>query len=141
MPSYEYKEGKSFLFETIKRPLIKLEIYSSKLERWILLEDVLADTGADICLLPRYMGELLVENVAIGIYKEIRGVVPNTFLNGFIHKLKMKIGDREFIAPVFIADSDNVTPILGRNEALDLFKASFDGEITNIEEKYSSKPD
>lgn len=135
MPSFKYQEGKSFLFGTVKRPLIEIEMYSTKSEKWISISDVLADTGADICLLPRFIGDLLVGNTTTGTYKEIRGVVPNTFLNGFIYNLKIKIADHEFIAPVFIADSDNVTPILGRNESLDLFKACFDGEITNIEEK------
>jgi len=137
LPSFKYQEGKSFLFGTIKRPLveIEIEIYSAKSEKWISISDVLADTGANICLLPRFIGDLLVENTTAGIYKEIRGVVPNTFLNGFIHNLKIKIADYEFIAPVFIADSDNVTPILGRNESLDLFEACFDGEVTSIQDK------
>ncbi len=135
MPSYKYKEGRSLLFETIKRPLIRLDVYSSKSEKWILFEDVLADTGADICLLPKYMGDLLVEDITTGIYKDIRGVVPNTFLNGYIHKLKIRIDSKEFTAQVFIADSENVTPILGRTEALDLFKACFDGDITSIQDK------
>jgi len=133
LPSFKYQEGKSSLFETIKRPLIEVEMYSQKLHKWISIEKVLADTGADICLLPRFMGNLIVEDVTTGIYKRIRGVVPNTFLNGFIHNLKIKIGDKEFTAPVFIADSEDVTPILGRAKALDLFKACFDGNSTNIE--------
>lgn len=96
---------------------------------------MLADTGADICLLPRFMGNLLVEDITRGVYKKIRGVVPNTFLNGFIHDLKIKIAEKEFTAPVFIADSEDVTPIIGRTKALDLFKACFDGSSTSIEEK------
>lgn len=135
MLSYKYKEGKSQLFGIIKRPLTRLEVYSLKLAKWMSFEDILADTGADICLLPRFMGNLLVEKITTGIYRRIRGVVPNTFLNGYIHKLRVRVGSREFIAPVFIADSDNVTPILGREKALDLFKACFDGEVTKIEEK------
>lgn len=136
MPLFKYKEGKSQLFEkTIKRPLIEIEVYSTKSNRWIQIDKVLADTGADICLLPRFIGNLLVEDITKGIYRKIRGVVPNTFLNGFIHELKIKIGSKEFIAPIFIADSNDVTPILGREKALDLFTACFDGEITNIEEK------
>ena len=133
MPSYNYKDGESQLFGVIKRPLIELEMYSLKLERWISFEDVLADTGADICLLPRHMGRLLIEDITIGMYKKIRGVVPNTFLNGFIHNFKMRLGNKEFIAPVFIADADDVTPIFGRVRALDLFKSSFDGKIVEIE--------
>lgn len=133
MPSFKYQEEKSSLFKVIKRPLIELEIYSIKLKRWVPFKRVLADTGADICLLPRFMGNLIVEDVTTGIYKRIRGVVPNTFLNGFIHNVKIKIGVREFTAPVFIADSEDVTPILGRAKSLDLFKVCFDGDSTTIE--------
>lgn len=119
----------------IKRPLIEIEIYSNKSEDWISFKRMLADTGADICLLPRFMGNLLVEDVTKGIYKKIRGVVPNTFLNGFIHNLNIKIGEKEFTAPVLIADSEDVTPIIGRVKALDIFRAWFDGDLTSIEEK------
>lgn len=135
MPSFKYQEEKSSLFGAIKRPLVELEIYSAKLEKWILFKRVLADTGADICLLPRFMGNLLVKDISAGIYKKIRGVVPNTFLNGFIHNLKIRIGSKEFIAPVFIADSEDVTPIIGRVKALDLFKACFDGDFASIQER------
>lgn len=120
------------MFGIIKRPLVELEIYSAKQKKWITFKHVLADTGADICLLPRFMGNLLVEDATDGIYKRIRGVVPNTFLNGFIHDLKIKIAGMEFTAPVFIADSEDVTPILGRAKALDLFKACFDGNSVSI---------
>lgn len=135
MHSFRYQEGNSDLFGTIKRPLIELEFYSAKLQKWIPFKHVLADTGADICLLPRFMGNLLIDDITSGIYKRIRGVVPNTFLNGFIHNLKIKIANKELIAPVFIADSEDVTPIFGRTNALDLFKSCFDGDFTNIEEK------
>lgn len=135
MPSFKYQEEKSSLFGIIKRPLVEIEIYSNKSKNWISFKRVLADTGADICLLPRFMGNLVVKDITAGIYKRIRGVVPNTFLNGFIHNLKIKIIEKEFTAPVFIADSEDVTPIIGRAKALDLFKACFDGNYANIVEK------
>lgn len=134
MPSFKYQEEKSSLFGTIKRPLVELEVFSKKLQKWLAFKGVLADTGADICLLPRFMGILLVDDITTGIYKRIRGVAPNTFLNGFIHDLKIKIADKEFTAPIFIADSEDVTPIFGRVRALDIFKVCFDGNSTNIEE-------
>ena len=133
MHSFKYREGKSSLFGIVKRPLISLEAYSLKLHRWVLFKEVLADTGADICLLPRFMGSLLLDDITNGNYKKIRGVVPNTFLNGFIHNLKIRVSDKDFIAPVFIADSEDVTPIFGRVKALDLFKACFDGDYVNID--------
>ena len=114
---------------------MELEVYSLKLETWVFFEDVLVDTGADICLLPRHLGELIVVDISKGIFKKIRGVVPNTFLHGYIHQIKIRVDNKEFIAPVFIADAEDVTPIFGRGKALDLFIAEFDGETTKVEEK------
>lgn len=135
MPKFKYQEDKSLLFGIVKRPLIEVEVYSNKSKGWVSFKRMLADTGADICLLPRFMGSLLVEDVTKGTYKKVRGVVPNTFLNGFVHNLNIKVGEKEFTAPVFIADSEDVTPLIGRVKALDLFTAWFDGNITSIEGK------
>jgi hypothetical protein len=66
--SFPYIEGASDIFGTVLRPLVSLEAYSELLERWVLLENLLADTGADISVLPRPLGELLLDDVTTGRY-------------------------------------------------------------------------
>ena len=50
--SFDYEECDSGIFGKVKRPLISLDVKSSEGE-WIHLRDVLADTGADISIVPR----------------------------------------------------------------------------------------
>lgn len=122
---FPYKDEKSDVFRDIKRPRIEIEIFSSKKDRWVWLDEVLADTGADFCVLPRFIGNVLVEDITKGKYVEIKGVVPGVRLISYIHELKVKVGDSEFVAPVAIADSDDVPAIFGRVKGLDLFDAGF----------------
>lgn len=122
---FPYKEEKSEIFEIVKRPRIKLSIFSEVRNTWVVIDEVLADTGADFSVLPRYIGETLVKDITSGKYAEIKGVVPGVKLIVYIHELKIKINDIEFESPVAIADSDDVPAIFGRVKGLDLFKCIF----------------
>ena len=125
MPSFNYKEQESLIFGKISRPLIDLEIFSEIEKEWIGLKEVLADTGADISILPRSAGELILNDITKGKIQEIKGIVPFARLVVYIHELKFRINGKEFELPVAIADSFDVPPILGRIKGLDLFNANF----------------
>jgi hypothetical protein len=122
---FDYKQEESDVFGSIKRPRIEIQIFSKKKDRWIWVDEVLADTGADFCVLPRYLGNFFVEDITTGKYVEIKGVVPGTRLIAYIHNLKIQIADREFETYVAIADSDDVPSIFGRVKRLDEFDANF----------------
>lgn len=122
---FPYKEKQSGIFGKAKRPLIDLFIFSEVRKSWFSVLEVLADTGADISILPRTIGESLVGDIKKGRYLEIRGITPAAYTEVFIHNLVCKIGTVEFKAPFAIADSDDVPPILGRFKGLDLFEATF----------------
>ena len=122
---FPYSDEDSNIFGKIKRPRIKMKILSEVTSDWEVLDEVLADTGADLTVLPRFMGRLLVGDITSGEYFEIKGVVPGARLIIYVHELKIKLNDKEFSAPVGIADSDDVPAIFGRACALDLFDANF----------------
>ncbi len=124
--TFKCKEKKSRIISRIKRPLIDIEAYSHLKKRWISIPEVLADTGADISILPKYIGEILIEDFTIGKRDEIRGIVPHAEIIIFIHTLRFKVDDKIFELPVAIADSDNIPPILGRIKGLDIFKCIFE---------------
>ena len=133
--SFPYVEGASDIFGTVLRPLVSLEAYSELLERWVLLENILADTGADISVLPRPLGELLLDDITTGHYFPLSGVNPVAIVPAFVHIIRVRLGDAEFEMPVAIADSPLVPPLLGRRDALDRFVVRFVvGEETVIEE-------
>lgn len=123
--SFDYKDCDSGIFGRVKRPLISIDVKSSNGE-WIHLRDVLADTGADISILPRDIGEILVEDITRGRTIELRGIVPYAKLIVFIHDIHFRLNDKEFTAPTAIADSNDVIPILGRTKGLDLFEVIFE---------------
>jgi len=122
---FSYKEKESRILGVILRPLIKIEVFSEKYRDWETIDDVLIDTGADLTVLPRFIGESIINDVTIGEYTEIKGIVPTSLLIAFIHRLKIKAAGKEFETKVAIADSNDVPPILGRYEALDLFNLEF----------------
>ena len=132
--SFPYIEGPSAIFGTVLRPLVSLEVYSELLGQWVLLENLLADTGADISVLPRPLGELLVDDITTGRYSPLSGLHPGAVLPAFIHTVQVRLGDEEFEMPIAIADSLLVPPLLGRRDALDRFVVRFVvGEETIIE--------
>ena len=122
---FGYKQEESDRFGSIKRPRIEIQVFSKKKHRWIWIDEVLVDTGADFCVLPRYLGNFFAEDITTGRYVEIKGVVPGARLIAYIHQLKIKIADMELETYVAIADSDDVPSIFGRVKALDLFDANF----------------
>ena len=129
-----FSPQKSNIFGTISRPLITMKVYSKTRNMWIPVYDTLADTGADVTLLPRYLGEMIVDDITTGKYAEIKGVAPNAVLAGFIHDAKIEIFHKEINTKVIIGDSDDVRPVLGRFNGLDLFDITFSkGEHIIIE--------
>ncbi len=122
---FPYKQKESRILGHVLRPLIRLKIFSDNKKDWEIIDDVLVDTGADLTVLPRYIGELVINDITTGEYIEIKGIVPISIIIAFVHKLKLKVAEKEFETKVAIADSNDVQPILGRHNALDLFNIEF----------------
>lgn len=125
LPSFNYKKQESRLFGKVLRPLIELEAYSEVTNDWVVLENVLADTGADISMLPRIMGEALIGDITKGKKAQVKGIVPRARMNVYMHTLKFRLNSKRFNLPVAITDSDEVPMVLGRVKGLDLFNAIF----------------
>jgi len=125
LPSFNYKKQESRLFGKVLRPLIELEAYSEVTNDWVVLENVLADTGADISMLPRIMGEALIGDIMQGKKAQVKGIVPRARMNVYVHTLKFRLNSKRFNLPVAITDSDEVPIVLGRVKGLDIFNANF----------------
>lgn len=76
----------------------------------------------------------MLGDITTGRYAEIKGIAPNAVLAGFIHDARMEIFHKEIDTKVIIGDSDDVRPVLGRFNGLDLFDITFSkGEFILIE--------
>ncbi len=121
---FDYTEKESGLFGRVLRPLVAVEIKGET--EWIRIENMLADTGADISILPRDVGDLLMKDITKGKPHEVKGIVPYAKLIVYIHQLRFRINGKEFELPAAISDSNDVPPILGRVKGLDMFRCIFD---------------
>lgn len=121
---FPYTEKESRILGKIPIPLIYIEILSEKHGVWCGIDEVLVDTGADITLIPRSIGEVLVNDITLGKQASIKGITPFELIV-YVHELKLRVINKEFQAKVAVADSDDVPVVLGRFQALDLFDAEF----------------
>jgi hypothetical protein len=123
---FPYIERSHTLFGTIKRPLLTLFLHSDLFDQWLILKDVLVDTGADISVIPLSLGQIIVDYIEHGEPIYLGGRLSSgTMFNAFVHRVQAKLGDISLEIPVAIALSDTIPPILGRREALDRFNAYF----------------
>jgi len=114
------------IFGKIARSLITVGFYSERFKEWLTVGKVLADTGADISVIPLPLGQILVSDVEKGQPMRIGGALSsNSLFNAFIHRVQARIGNFVFEMPVAVSLSSAVRPILGRREAIDRFTVSF----------------
>ncbi|MCP4631617.1 MAG: hypothetical protein GY855_01730 [candidate division Zixibacteria bacterium] len=122
--TFRYSNEKSNIFENIKRPRIRVYVYSKVFKEWVTIDDVLADTGADVSILPKTLGIVLVGKISNRRRFKINGMVSHTF--AYIHELRTRLNGREIKATYAIANSDDIPPTLGRMGGLDKFKVTFE---------------
>ena len=94
-------------------------------KQWVPVTNLLADTGADLSIFPRAIGELLIGDIRRGQSLTLRGIVPGALLKGYLHRLSCKFNGRTFRLLVTIAESEDVTAVLGRVDGLDRLIATF----------------
>lgn len=120
-----YRAGQSDLVGQIRRPLLTVSLFSERFHEWVEIQNVLADTGADLSLLPSHIGELLVPDIADGTTGTVRGIAPGRGLHVYLHRLSLRIGSRSLRGTVGIAASAAVPALLGRYQVLDRFTAMY----------------
>ncbi len=124
--TFPYVERHHPLLGSVKRPLLRLELHSERFNLWIALDDVLADTGADLSVVPLPFGQLLVTNVESGQPTQLGGIVSSTSaFNGYIHQIQARLGETEFELLVAVVTTATIPPIFGRRQALDRFEVRF----------------
>jgi hypothetical protein len=117
---FPYREERSKLIGTIYRPVALVELKSEF--GWIP-EWMYVDSGADISLLPRSLGDLLGFKVTQDI-QEIRGV-GESVVPVIIRNIDVRLGEEVFNARVAWSLIEEVPPLLGRIDMFDKFEVTF----------------
>lgn len=109
---------------TIYRPYAIVAAYSNIRNKWQPLEMII-DTGADYCLFPkRYAGILGIDLIQDCIAETTLGVGGAETVYQY-KKLPIKIGRWEKKIPVGFLERDDIPPLLGRLECLEILHLVF----------------
>jgi len=118
---FSYREERSRLTGVIYRPVAKIEFRSSV--GWVP-EWIYVDSGADITLIPRSLGDLLGFEISTEAIQEIWGVGESR-IPVIIQNIGIKLGGHVFDSRVAWALIEEVPPLLGRMDVFDEFEIIF----------------
>jgi len=107
------------IVRSILRPLARV-VFDEEIPQWMYV-----DSGADVTLLPRSVGELLGFEIHKGEeIKEVKGL-GNSRVPIVIRKVFMKIGEKKFEARVAWGLTEDVPLVLGRLDVFNKFDILF----------------
>jgi predicted aspartyl protease len=111
------------LFGKIHRPVAEVLI-QSKSGKWYPLF-MYVDSGADISLIPRQVGESLGLDFDKSKIQEVKGIGERA-VPVVISYVRLKIGKKEFDSKIAVSLIEEVPLILGRTDVFDEFLVTFD---------------
>jgi hypothetical protein len=121
---FPWRREYSRLVGVIYRPVVEVLIQGQAGE-WVSVE-AYVDSGADISIFPRYIGEdLLGLEVEDGVLIRPMGIARHP-LSSWIHSVPVKLGDEGFEVRVAFAETNRVPSLIGRTDFFDRFTVVFD---------------
>lgn len=124
MVTFKYKkEGLGGIFGKVTLRPVATVYLQAKDGKWYTFQPYI-DSGADLTLLTKSMGELIgltSQNKKVDHLGGVGTGVPVIYT-----KIHMKIDDKEFDARVAWAQIHDVPPLLGRADIFNKFKITFD---------------
>lgn len=118
---FSYRKENSKLIGVIYRPIAKVEFKSNV--GWVP-ELMYVDSGADITLIPKSLGDLLGFDISTEAIHEVRGI-GETAIPVILKNIELKLGEYVFNSRVAWALIEEVPPLLGRLDIFDAFEVSF----------------
>jgi len=130
--SFPYEAESSPIFKVVRRPIAQVKFFSQKRKRW-LEYTMIVDTGADYTVCPLKVAHDLL----IDIEKECnqyltRGIGGSERVFICKKKIIIKIGNWEVKIPIGFLERDDIPPLLGRQECLDVFDVLFSDFATSF---------
>jgi predicted aspartyl protease len=120
---FKFTKENSSSLGIVYRPIVKVGLRDEDGELFEL--SVLVDSGADISIFSRRIGDIMGIDVEKGDEKIFRGIVGE--LIAYVHKIPISINDREVETRVAFALSE-VPNLLGRLDIFKNFEISFKKE-------------
>ncbi len=118
---FKYRKEFSKTLGVIYRPVAEVIFINGNKE---VRDFPYVDSGADITLIPRSVGELLGFEVGSEEINEMGGI-GGSKVPTILKTLKMRIGEFEFPIKIAWALVEDVPPLLGRVDVFDKFEVRF----------------
>jgi hypothetical protein len=118
---FKYRKEFSKTLGVIYRPVAEVIFINADKE---VRDFPYVDSGADITLIPRSVGELLGFELGNEEIKEMGGV-GGSKVPTILKTLKVRIGEFEFPIKIAWALVEDVPPLLGRVDVFDKFEVTF----------------
>ena len=119
---FAFRKEESKIFGEILRPVARIILINGEKE---IAEHLYVDSGADVTLIPKSVGDWLGFQIGNDPILEIKGVGERG-LPIIVKEVKMKIGEKTFDSKVAWALIEEVPLLLGREDVFNLFKITFD---------------
>ena len=123
--TFPYEAKPSAIFKIVRRPIVLVDLWSSKFDR-LITYSFIADTGADYTLLPK----TIAQDLGIDLTKdckqyEFKGIGGKEKVYLLKKKLFIMIGQTKRQIPIGFLQHDDIPPLLGKQECLDTFDVIF----------------
>lgn len=123
--SFPYEVKASTIFKVVRRPIALVDFWSNKFNRFIKYS-LIVDTGADYTLFPKSISEDLGVDLKDDCYNyESKGIGGKEQVYFLKKKVSIMIGETKRQIPIGFLESDDIPPLLGRQECLDTFELTF----------------
>lgn len=119
---FDFKKEESRIFGPILRPVARIFLINEGKE---VAEHLYVDSGADVSLIPKSVGDWL--GFKVGDKEEITEIkgVGERGVPIIIKKIKMRIGEKESETRIAWALVEEVPLLLGRTDVFNLFNVCF----------------
>ena len=119
---FDFKEEQSKIFGPILRPVVRIVLINEGIE---FPENVYVDSGADISIIPKSIGEILRFKIEkTDKINEIKGIGERS-VPIIIKRIKIKIEEKIFESRIAWALIEDVPLLLGRTDVFNLFDICF----------------
>ncbi len=126
---FDFKEEDSRIFGSILRPVAEVTFINNGKE---ILESAYIDSGADVSLMPRSMGDVLdFEIDKNDDIIEIKGISERG-IPVIIKKVKIKIGEKLIDSRIAWALVEDVPLLLGRTDIFNIFDICFKKNLKTV---------
>lgn len=126
---FDFKEEKSKIFGPILRAVARIILINRENE---VPEHVYVDSGADITLIPKSVGELLGFKIEEDdMVEEMKGI-GDYGIHVIIKKLKIKIGEKIIDGRIARGLIEDIPLLLGRIDVFKLFIIGFKNEKKTV---------